>query len=129
MKKHLFILIGLLIILTSCTAAYHITVPVGQWQSDFASLTFEKKNEDEGYTYGTYVKDGEVVDVFIVFSHINNLFSIRDMEDMHENGTGNQYEYFCGRYTVTDDKMYCTLLPHWETMHDVKEIVFTRVVE
>ena len=116
-----------LTILTSCNT-YDDVRPIGLWHSNYPEITFEV-TADRGYYYGVYVKDGEDEEIFVIFSHLNNRFSVHGMGDMHDDATTGNYEYFHGKFTVKGDEMRYVLLPRWQNEHGIEEIVFTRVYE
>jgi len=123
----LFLSCILILVLTSCNT-YEFEVPLlGLWQSDNPTITFEVTDDSGGY-YGTYIKDGEEVGIVVVFSEFNNRFSIYNSIIAGENfnESMSDYEYFHGAFTIEGDKIYYTLLPHWQEAHGVKEIVFTK---
>ena len=122
-------LIVLLLILSSCTT-YKLIVPVGLWQSDNPSITLDITEDDRDH-YGTYVKDGEEIEIYIGFGHVSNRLFIHDaiIQDENFKGSMDDYEYFAGSWEVKDDKIYYTLLPKWKEMHGIDEIVFTKIAD
>lgn len=128
--KKLFLIIFCAVLffgLSSCTT-YKLVVPVGLWQSDNPSITLDIENEERAH-YGTYIKDSEEVVIYIVFGHVSNLLSVYDeiVNDDNYKGVWDDYEYFVGHWKVKDDKIYFALLPKWQEMHGIKEIVFTKI--
>ena len=130
--KKIFLVVSctlLLVALSSCTT-YKLVAPVGLWQSDDPSITLNIANEERD-CYGTYVMDGEEIEVYAVFGHVSNLLSIYDaiVVDEDYKGGWDEYTYFGGNWEVRDDKLYLTLKPTWQEMHGIKEIVFTKTAD
>ena len=124
-----------MLILSSCTTYVFIT-PVGLWQSDDPQITLNITNEDEEQNqdrdhYGTYIKNGEEIEIYIVFGHVSNLLSVYDAIILDKNfkGTMDEQTLFCGHWEVKDGKLYFTLLPKWQGMYGIKEIVFTKTAD
>jgi len=130
MKKVALLLCSILLFVFASCTTYKMMIPIGLWQSDDLSITLDITSEVREH-YGTYIKDGKEVEIVVVFSHLNNQFYIYDkiIDDENQEGSMTDYEYFCGTFNVEDDKIYYTLLPKWEGMHGVKEIIFTKVVD
>ena len=126
-KALLLLCILFLTILTACNT-YEDIRPVGLWKSSSPEITIDV-TADRGPYSGVYVKDGEEEEIFVVFSHLNNRFTIHGMEDDRENAIMNNYEYFHGKFTVKGDEMRYVLLPRWQNEHDIEEIIFTKVYE
>jgi hypothetical protein len=105
-------------------------VPIGLWQSDDPSITLDITNEERGH-YGTYVKDGEEIEIYIVFGHVSNLLSIYDAITQDENFKGpyDDYEYFVGTWKNEGDILNFYLKQTWQEMHGIKEIVFTKIAD
>jgi len=72
-------------------------------------------------------KDGEEIEIAINFSHLNNRFSIYPVDEEGNVRANSDYEYFHGTFELKEDKVYYTLLPKWQEMHGVKEIIFTKI--
>ena len=109
--------------------------PIGLWKSDEPYIVIDIKSQERGNHYGIYNNGIEDIEIYILFAGYTNDFFIRDNikyekynkeENLIER---DKYEYFCGKFTVRDDKMYYTLKSKWEEMHRIKEIVFTKVAD
>ena len=130
--KKVFLLICctiLVLTLSSCTT-YKLVVPVGLWQCDNPAITLDIK-DDELDHYGTYVMDGEEIEAYIVFGDVSNLLSVYGtiVQDENYKGDWDDYTYFVGHWEVRDDKLYFNLLPKWQEMHGIDEIVFTKIAD
>ena len=85
----------------------------------------------EGRNYGTYIRDGEEIEIHIVFGHVSNALSIYDSFVLDDNRreAWDVYTYFTGRWEVKDDKLHLTLLPKWREMYGIDKIVFTKIAD
>jgi len=112
--------------LSSCTT-YELVVPVGFWQSDNPAIMLDITDEDRDH-YGTYVIDGEEIEIYIVFGHVSNRLFVYDaiVQDENYKGAWDDYTYFCGPWEAKGGELYFTLLPKWKEMHGIDEIVFTK---
>jgi hypothetical protein len=124
MKKIVLLMSLFLVMLTSCNHYEEVLPVIGIWQSDYPEITI-KVTDDGGVYYGIWTKDGEETEIRIGFSHLNNQFYIFDIT--YDNIASGANTKFSGRFIVEENRMYYTLLPTWEEIHGVKEIVFTRV--
>jgi len=129
-KTLLFVCCTILVLaLASCTT-YELVVPVGLWQSDDPQITLNITDEDGSY-YGTYIRDGKEIKIYVVFGHVSNLLSIYNaiVQDENFDGSWDDYTYFVGHWEVKDDKLYQNLFPTWQDMNGIKEIVFTKIAD
>ena len=131
MKKICIIICCAIILLTlsSCTT-YELVVPAGLWQSDDPQITLDITDEEIVYN-GVYVRNGEEIDICIGFGNVSNRLFIHDAIILDENFEGywEDYLYFSGPWEVKDDKLYLTLLPKWQEMYGIEEIVFTKIAD
>jgi len=131
MKKAFLIVFCTLLFLalSSCTT-YKLVVPVGLWQSDDPQITLDIANAERD-AFGTYVRDGEEIEIYMVFGHVSNLLSIYNAIVMDESfkGTWDSFTYYGGKWEKRGDKIYYTLLTKWREMHGIKEIVFTKIAD
>ena len=140
MKKKILLVsvcVVLLGMMSSCNFKY-VAPAIGLWQGDTILIDFSvpeddgnyyrKWYKDDGRYYGKWYKDDEEIDILVCFSQVGPSMDIFDLK--HE-GTNVSYDmlYFAGRAKVENDKIYYTLLPHFEEMYGVKEIVFTKCSE
>ena len=132
MKKIVLIVCcGILFLALSSCTSYELVVPVGIWQSDDPSITLDIANDVSDPNFGTYVRDGEEIEIYIVFGHVSNLLSIYDAIVLNENHKGgwDDWTYFVGNWDIKDDKLYLILKSKWREMHGIDKIVFTKIAD
>ena len=129
MKKFavLFAIAFCLVLLSSCTR--WLPLPVGEWKSNDPNLTIKIIGEDEeGRSLGQYVKDGEVIDVYVGFGIGNGMMEIFDQKAINNHeGMSNENTLFSGKWKIKNDKLYYNLYPYWQKKYGVKTILFERV--
>ena len=116
-KKYLrgaiIIMLFLMSVLSSCKSPY--PQPYGKWQSGDPELILDFNPDPSiGYT-GTYVKDGEEIDVAFGTLPYNHL-GVSSVE------TG--YGYFAGGYKIKNGKLIYTLNSYWRKELGYKVIEF-----
>jgi len=131
MKKTFMIVFCAVIFLalSSCTT-YTFVAPIGEWQSDNPSITLNIADKERDH-YGTYIRDGEELKIYMVFSHVSNRLAIYDaiVQDENFNGSWEDWTYFGGLWVEKGDKIHYKLLPTWQDMYGIKEIVFTKIAD
>ena len=122
-KVSLFLLCGIfLLMLTSCNTYEFTTPSLGLWRSNNPVITFEVTDESGRY-YGTYVKEGEEIEIRVSFGRLSNIIEIYDIAVETQNGAT---RYFTGRFEIKGNKMYLKFTSYAQEIYGIKQIVFTK---
>ena len=129
-KISLFLCVIIMILLTSCNTYEYVVPSLGVWQSDNPYIKFDV-TDDSGMYDGIYNRDSEEIGVVVVFSNFNNRIRIYNIiiRDEYYPGSTGDYLYFSGKFKFEEDRIIYTLLPHWQAMRGIEEIIFIKGTE
>ncbi|MCL2147331.1 MAG: hypothetical protein FWH52_05945 [Synergistaceae bacterium] len=129
MKKMLSILLSVTLImpLLGCTidmSIFEKKIPYGVWQSDepYILLDINYKTSDQVYWYGEYEKDGDVIDIIILFE-TGMQINIRDAIDVADTNK----VYFVGEFSAVKDELKFRLTPYFAEKYGYKTITFKKI--
>ena len=139
MKKRIIIIAILTLTklaLVSCVATYQ-PIPYGVWQSENPNMTlivdpdyasFENPSWSIVYP-GTYVRDGEEIDLVVVVDNTRGRGGIRVFNASLERFSNFSDAYFVGNYRVSGGRLIYTLDRQWQEQTGFDRIVFDKTRE
>ena len=140
MKKFLRFLLLLVVIplITSCFVTIPYDAPIGVWKSDDPDLCLEIVSKVQMESTGTYISDGENLEVFLTFKNdpafiVQPVYSYKHyrVNDELRYGIDSSIFYFDGEFTIEDGKMF--YFARWSdltghgTGQDTRTIIFEKV--
>ena len=128
MRRIVVLMMILMAILTACGVSTRGEIPYGVWKSEEPNITLYFDPEVYREFSGVYVKDGESINIIIIFATSAKAFSIYD-ESLFYSGKNRTSAdvYYYGYYRVRGNKLRYNLVPHWQERTGIKTIVFEKV--
>jgi len=128
--KKIVVLLVFLILTSACNTRGEL--PYGVWQSEEPNITlyFDPKIDEDVFS-GTYMKDGENINIVVLVSSVNKGFRIYN-ESLYYSEHGLNYvdsyrdSYYSGDYRVRGNKLRYKLRPYWQEQTGIKTIVFEK---
>jgi len=131
MKKKLILFItatALMVLSSGCYGAVSTRgeLPYGVWESEEPYIMIDIPYNHEGRYTGKYEKNGEIVDIVVMFEVSHKGIEIHDAIVNVDNVFAEDTWYFAGTYTYTKNKLVYKLPPHFAEMHGFSKITFKK---